>query len=171
MKRTFPYVLLQCSIAVLAIASASADEWNAIVLKAKKIEAPKSGQLHVELMSGERIVVPEKDWSRDYSLAVDKAIENDRSEQRVRSNDAPPSDADASGVIRQKCSGDWPDDFRMRKFCEDQQYKALRTLRNRSMTGTLATVRSKCAGDWRTDFHMREFCEKQQIEALSELVR
>ncbi len=31
-------------------------------------------------------------------------------------------------VIREKCAGDWVDDFQMRNFCEEQQLNALKAL-------------------------------------------
>lgn len=38
---------------------------------------------------------------------------------------------DKVAVVRQHCASEWPDDFRIRKLCEDQQYEALQSLINR----------------------------------------
>lgn len=42
-----------------------------------------------------------------------------------------PADAEAMATIRKKCATDWPDDFRMRNYCEEQQLKGLAALRRR----------------------------------------
>jgi hypothetical protein len=73
--------------------------------------------------------------------------------------------------IRMKCATDWPDDFRMREYCEKQQRDALRALQGRSMNATRdhETIRRKCAADWSDDFKMRDYCERQQLDALSRI--
>jgi hypothetical protein len=79
-----------------------------------------------------------------------------------------PTDAAAASVIRAKCAEDWPDDFRMRAYCQEQQDEGLRALRGRSMTGHAnhQTIRKKCATDWPDDFRMRNYCEETQLKAL-----
>jgi zinc ribbon protein len=96
---------------------------------------------------------------------------NQEMEKVSRVSAVPPSDANAAAMIRSHCAKEWPDDFVMRKYCEDQQYKGLRALRARQMTGAFAKIRSKCASEWPDDFQMRDYCEKQQLDALRELNR
>lgn len=81
-----------------------------------------------------------------------------------------PTDAIAAPAIRAKCTKEWPDDFQMRKHCDEEQRTALTTLRSRSMTTTgQRTIRNKCAKDWPDDFKMRDHCETQQLKALAEI--
>ncbi len=146
-----------------------AQEWQAVVLKASSIKDDGSGKITVKLKSGATIRVPKTDWSKPFSDAVDTAIRDQQSEKAARSNASPPSSAAAASLIRSKCASEWPDDFRMRKYCQDQQNAGLQALRSRTMTGVLAKVRSKCASEWPNDFRMRDYCEKQQIEAYRQL--
>ena len=69
-----------------------------------------------------------------------------------------PSEVDSSAfrVIRGKCAEDWPRDFRMREYCEKQQYDGYRAL-NASSVGDSA--RNACAQQWPSDFRMRRYCE------------
>jgi len=53
---------------------------------------------------------------------------------------------------------DWPNDFEMQAYCENNQYDAVRTL---DATSTSASVRSQCASEWPRDYEMRVYCEKQ----------
>ena len=158
---------------MLAIArgSATAQEWKAVVLKASSFNHDSAGNLVIKLASGTTIKVPNADWSSQWSEAVNKAIKNQEMEKTARSSAEPPSDAAAAAMIRSHCTKEWQDDFKMRKYCEDQQYKGLRELRARQMTGVLAKIRSKCASEWSDDFKMRDYCEEQQIEALRQLNR
>ncbi|NIV11875.1 MAG: hypothetical protein GWN62_11540 [Aliifodinibius sp.] len=148
-----------------------AQEWKAVVLKANSFKEDGSGNLIVKLASGATIKIPKEDWSSEWSAAVDEAIKNQEMEKAARSSAEPPSDAIAAAMIHSHCAKEWPDDFKMRKYCEDQQYEGLRALRARQMTGVLAKIRSKCATEWPEDFKMRDYCEKQQIEALRKLNR
>ncbi len=89
----------------------------------------------------------------------------------LRSGDGPTGNAgDVASTIRMKCAKDWPDDFRMRVFCEDQQRTAYLRLMGRPATSSdLQIIRTKCQSDWSEDFRMRDYCEQQQIEALRKL--
>ena len=152
-------------------APAGAQEWKAVVLKARSSKDDGSGNLIIELASGATVKVPKADWSGQLSEAVDEALRNQEAEKAARSSAEPPSDATAAAMIRSHCTKEWSDDFQMRKYCEDQQYEGLRALRARQMTGVLAKIRSKCGSEWPDDFQMRDYSEKQQIEALRELNR
>jgi len=149
--------------------SAPIGNWQPIVLKCKDIKNPSESRRTyvVSLLSGRTFEVPESDVDLDNSIEIlEKAVADDAPRAGV------PLDAEAASIIRSKCAAEWPDDFKMRKYCEDQQYEGLRALRARSMnSGDLATIRSKCAKEWPDDFRMRDYCEKQQIEALRQLGR
>ncbi len=42
-----------------------------------------------------------------------------------------PEEPHAAEIIRDKCKNDWPDDFHMRNFCEDNQWEGLAKLYGR----------------------------------------
>ena len=160
------------TIAILIfVGSTVAQEWEAVVLKASSFTDDGSGDLIINLTSGTTLRVPKEDWSNQWSKAVNDAIEKQKMEKIARSSDEPPSDASAASMIRSKCANEWPDDYKMRKYCEDQQYKGLRALRSRQMTGYLSKVRSKCANEWSDDYRMRDYCEENQLKAIRELNR
>ena len=74
--------------------------------------------------------------------------------------------------IRAKCAKQWPEDFRMQKFCGDRQIEALGKVANRSMdTSSGQVIRRKCLREWPGDFRMRNYCEEQQLKALAALSR
>ncbi len=86
---------------------------------------------------------------------------------------ASPQVSGLSTSIREKCAKDWPDDFRMRQFCEQQQSEAALNLR-RPLTSAgkdEALIRRKCEKDWPDDYRMRVFCQEQQTKALATLNR
>ena len=157
-------------LSALAVPGA-AEEWTPVVLMATEVQDDGEGSLVIHLSSGQTITVATEDWSESWSSAVAEAIANQEKEAVARSEADPPSDADAAAMIRSKCAREWSDDFAMRKYCEDQQYEALRKLRAHSMTGQLVMIRSKCAREWPDDFAMRNYCEEQQLEALRQLNR
>lgn len=77
----------------------------------------------------------------------------------------------SAGTISAKCATDWPNDFRMRAFCEKQQGNALQSLGQpvNAAPREADTIRTKCERDWPNDFRMRAFCETQQTNALQSL--
>ena len=85
-----------------------------------------------------------------------------------RSAADPPLASEAVAIIRITCEKEWPDDFRMRAYCQTRQ-EGVAALRQRPMTVSPAhiTIRTKCATEWPTDFRMRNFCEEQQLKALA----
>jgi len=170
MKQLLAFKVIVLLVFVLA-SPLMAQEWKAIVIKASSSTDDGSGNLIITLASGATIQISRVDWSSMWSEAINKAITNQEMEKAEQSGAEPPSDAAAAAMIRPHCANQWPDDFTMRKYCEDQQYEGLRSLRGRQMTGGLAKIRSKCAGDWPDDLMMRDYCEKQQLEALRELNR
>jgi len=93
-----------------------------------------------------------------------------------------------AGSIRAQCAVQWPDDFRMRVYCEKQQREGLDKIAGRGefmkSKPALQAIRLKCLKEWsklgamrngeRTliiDFRMNNSCEEQQLKALGELSR
>ena len=74
----------------------------------------------------------------------------------------------AETLIRQHCAAEWPDDFQMRAYCEDQQAAAVTELNQAPASdipsAAFQTIRAKCTEDWPGDFQMRAYCENQQVE-------
>ena len=80
----------------------------------------------------------------------------------------------AEGVdqtIREKCAREWPDDFRMRAYCEKRQREALPKLVSPATPSSdeANVIRSKCAREWPDDFRMRAYCEEKQRDGLRAL--
>jgi len=87
-----------------------------------------------------------------------------------------PAVATVTTLIRNKCAKDWPEDFRMRAYCEKQQVEALSKIAKRNDAGTMKTpdglvIRAKCMREWQDDFKMANYCEEQQLKALASLGR
>lgn len=80
---------------------------------------------------------------------------------------------DANDVIRKHCKTKWPDDFRMRAYCEQQQKEAVEKLKAGKPKDIrqeeYAVVQKKCAAKWPEDYRMRHYCEEQQFEGVREL--
>jgi hypothetical protein len=82
---------------------------------------------------------------------------------------APSTSSDQT--IRMRCEREWPTDFRMRAYCEEQQDSAKRRLETRtsSSLGLSVTdfenIRRACRSEWMDDFKMRDTCERRQAEA------
>ncbi len=83
--------------------------------------------------------------------------------------------SDAQTTIKAHCAKDWPDDFEMRRYCEQKQNDGLFTLKkgkpNDIELAEFKTIRTKCAKDWPDDFEMRAYCEKKQYDGIRELRR
>ena len=73
-------------------------------------------------------------------------------------------------TIRLRCEREWPTDFRMRTYCEQQQERAKRLIEARtpsSMGLTIAdfeNIRRSCRSEWMDDYKMRDSCERRQAE-------
>ena len=81
--------------------------------------------------------------------------------------------ANASQIISQKCSEEWPTDYRMQKHCEEQQRGGIAAL-NRGQPGNVTRdafviIRGKCGQEWPRDFRMRAHCESQQYDGYAAL--
>lgn len=77
-------------------------------------------------------------------------------------------------LIQKNCSSDWPDNFRMRGACIEQQRKVLnKSLASPSDSGLplegQSLMREKCAKEWPDDLRMRVRCEQNQIQGYQKL--
>lgn len=164
--------------ALMQQASSPVSPANVMVLHIRG-RAP-AGQSHVDvtLHSGATVRLRTEDVS-DARLsflrtALAQAISAEGSPRAFGSTvegptESPVADA-AVSVIRETCAKEWPDDFRMRAYCQQQQDEGLAALQRRVMsTGDHRTIRVKCATEWPADFRMRNYCEEQQLQALSAL--
>ena len=81
--------------------------------------------------------------------------------------------ANSVQIIQQKCAEDWPNDFRMKRHCQEQQQAGIANL-DRGMPTDInpdafRIIRGKCADEWPRDFRMRAYCESQQYEGYRAL--
>jgi len=85
-----------------------------------------------------------------------------------------PVQEDPEIIIEEKCAVDWPDNYRMRAACIEQQHNVL----NKSLSAEIdprlplqdhTLLREKCAKDWPDDFRMRRQCEQKQIQGFQKL--
>ena len=69
-------------------------------------------------------------------------------------------------IIEQKCANEWPNDFRMKSYCQEQQRQGVAALgqgRPEAVSqDAFVIIRGKCAQEWPTDFKMRAYCQSQQ---------
>jgi hypothetical protein len=76
-------------------------------------------------------------------------------------------------IINQHCEAQWPDDYSMRVYSEEQQKQAVENLRRQSHEGVplevFQQIRAKVAKQWPEDFEMRFYIENQQLEAYRKL--
>lgn len=79
----------------------------------------------------------------------------------------------ANQMIEDHCKEQWPDDFRMRAYCEQQQRSALEQLSQDRPDDipedAFDQIRSMCSLQWPTDFAMRQYCEAEQLKAYRQL--
>lgn len=81
----------------------------------------------------------------------------------------------AERIIMEHCESEWPNDYRMREHCEDQQRQALAQLRsgvpNDIPPEIFNQIRDRAQLEWPTDFRMRLYAERQQLQAYRDLQR
>lgn len=81
--------------------------------------------------------------------------------------------ANASQIVSEKCSQEWPNDYRMQNHCREQQEKGIATLNMGAPSGIdegpFRIIRGKCAEEWPRDFRMRAHCENQQFDGYRAL--
>lgn len=79
----------------------------------------------------------------------------------------------AEEKIERGCSARWPDDFRMRKHCIEQQRTAYGALHREAPEDlpidVFLQIRRMCLTRWPEDFRMRLHCEDQQIQSWRDL--
>lgn len=82
-----------------------------------------------------------------------------------------PTNADQ--ILQQKCTEEWPNDFRMIQHCQKGQQEGIAQLDQGMPTDiqpdAFRIIRGKCSGEWPRDFKMRAYCESQQYEAYRTL--
>jgi hypothetical protein len=129
-----------------------------VVLKTIAQEPLLTGGIKITLQSGLVIELPADDVDAPATAALP---------QRTAPSAAPQRPAAGASDVRSHCAAEWPNDFRMRAYCEDQQNDALRRLQGRRMdSGDERTIRATCASEWPGDYRMRDYCEEQQLNAL-----
>ena len=81
--------------------------------------------------------------------------------------------ANAVQIIQQKCAEEWSNDFKMRRYCQQQQQEGIgkldRGMPNDINPDAFRVIRGKCAEEWPRDFKMRAYCESQQYEGYRAL--
>lgn len=129
-----------------------------VVLKIAEVPStPRDGAYTIRLASGATITVPAADLDATQSYELNqKAV--------------PVSVAPSTSSTRDKCTKEWPTDFRMRAYCEKQQTEAAAALKARTMASAdQRTIRDHCSKEWPDDLRMRNYCEEQQLKALGTL--
>ncbi len=147
-----------------------------IVLNVRALTPPDvQARVNVTLYSGLTVKFRADDIRDDARLTFLRtgllaAIASERSHLKAMESSTP-VEGDTISIIRNKCAKDWPDDFRMRAYCQTQQDEGVAALQRRTMSGSPAhtTIRAKCASDWPDDFRMRNYCEEQQLKALASI--
>jgi len=78
-------------------------------------------------------------------------------------------------VIKNHCSKEWPNDFNMRAYCQEQQTEGYNELLKSAPIGMSASdfqkIKSLCEEEWETDYNMRAYCEEQQIDGYNQLLK
>lgn len=83
--------------------------------------------------------------------------------------------ADDHSVLREHCRGEWPDDYRMRKYCEELARNGLSEIRRfitrrGAQPGTVSgLILDRCADQWPEDFRMMAYCIEMQEKAAMDL--
>jgi hypothetical protein len=164
MKRVHCAVLI--ALALLSFAELASAQ-PAIVLRTARpiadvLATPLiDGKITIVLPSGTQIIVPITDVEIGLTRSVNGAAVP-----------IPSTTSATPGDIRAKCEEEWPSDFRMRVYCEQQQKEAQAALGRRVMTSPAQqTIRANCQNEWPRDYRMRNYCEEQQLKALQQLSR
>lgn len=80
-------------------------------------------------------------------------------------------------TIQSHCRSEWPNDFRMRRHCQEQQRKGVRELARLSDSNggipknAFQTAFSGCVREWPEDYRMMAHCLQQQIKGYDETER
>lgn len=85
------------------------------------------------------------------------------------------TDEEVNAVIKAHCSKEWPSDFNMRAYCQEQQIEGYNELLKSAPAGMSASdfqkVKSLCEEEWETDYNMRAYCEEQQVDGYNQLLK
>ena len=102
----------------------------------------------------------------DSVRALDEAIIGNN--DKVNTQKSPVSNADVNSIIKERCAKEWPKDFNMRAYCQEQQTIGYNNLLTTAPTGMsdldFQIIKKQCEEEWGTDYGMRVYCEKQQVE-------
>ncbi len=81
--------------------------------------------------------------------------------------------SDANEIIKEHCIKEWPDDYKMQKYCIEKQIEALEEIKKdpppEIPTDVFQSIREKSKTKWPNDFVMQHHAEKEQIEAYLKL--
>lgn len=76
-------------------------------------------------------------------------------------------------IIKTNCYEKWPNNYRMQKYCIDQEIAALKKLKKGLPSDIPADVfnkiRNNCIREWPDNYRMRVYCEKQELKAWRQL--
>lgn len=79
----------------------------------------------------------------------------------------------AEGVIEDYCKEQWPDDFSMRAYCEENEEDGLNDLKRGKPSDISNTdfdiVRDHCSETWEDNYSMWAYCEDDQFDSIREL--
>jgi hypothetical protein len=119
------------------VVNVAAGDLKGDALQTKAVEQTCIAAAQVTLASGTQITVPLVDMVEGAKIGQRAAAEcrfgvaAPAGVVTSSGGGGLPSDQAALTQIRKQCAADWPNDFTMRNFCEEQQLKALEKLRQR----------------------------------------
>lgn len=132
-----------------------------------KIESPKVLEPVIDEIVNFRLEI------NDHREIGNKA--DSSSDVSYTSTDVDPIEDDVliKKLISERCEQEWGTDYRMRKYCADQQYLAVEKLRigkpEDVPDDVFLVIRSQCRNQWGSDFNMRRYCEESQINAFRDI--
>lgn len=151
--------------------SCNTQSGTLLVVKVEKLDELNGERYLVKMANGDTVSIAKENID-DMMTQVANKVKEDRAGQQSSSEvESAPASTNYDSIIRAHCKGEWPNDFKMQKFCIDRQEAGLQELSSRSMRGELSVIRTKCSEEWPDDFKMRNFCEEQQLKAYKELNR
>lgn len=79
-------------------------------------------------------------------------------------------------AIKLFCADKWLSDYRMQKYCIDNQNKAFKNMQRKNKSSIANSILSRCMEKWHKydylyDWTMVEYCKKNQIEAFRSIHR
>jgi hypothetical protein len=176
-----------CSFALLFFTVASADAQTLATLRVKS-EKTAGGIVTLVLQSGNVIEVLESDLYGMVkggapaapvalgSLPPVNVVPQAPSFTLPPASSTAPAAGDIQGTIRAHCTKEWPTDYRMQSYCQQQQQEAAVKMGQRLQAGFKntpqgQTILLQCFKEWPTDYRMQNYCIEQQIEGFNKLSR